>query len=66
MPSARPRERTTTFIANVLTLGPGTIPVDVQADPPVIYVHVLDAVHPDATRRQVARLESLTTKAFGR
>ena len=58
-------ERTMTFLANVLTLGPGTIPVHVQAEPPVIYLHVLRADDPDAIRRLVARLEALTTAVFG-
>ena len=58
-------EGTMTFLANVLTLGPGTIPVHVQAEPPVIYLHVLRADDPDAVRRQVARLEALTTAVFG-
>ena len=58
-------ERTMTFLANVLTLGPGTIPVHVQAEPPVIYLHVLRADDPEAIRRLVARLEALTTAVFG-
>jgi len=58
-------ERTMTFLANVLTLGPGTIPVHVQAEPPVIYLHVLRADDPEAIRRLVTRLEALTTAVFG-
>jgi multicomponent Na+:H+ antiporter subunit E len=58
--------RTITFLANVLTLGPGTIPVLVTSDPAIIYLHVLRADDPDATRRQVARLEALTARAFER
>ncbi|MEO6125224.1 MAG: Na+/H+ antiporter subunit E [Ilumatobacteraceae bacterium] len=54
-----------TFLANVLSLTPGTIPVHVQVDPPVIYVHVLHLDHPDTVRTQVERLEDLTVRAFG-
>lgn len=58
-------ERIITFLANVLSLSPGTMPVHVQADPPAIYIHVLHLSHPDATRLQVARLERLAVRAFG-
>ena len=58
-------ERIITFLANVLSLSPGTMPVHVQVQPPVIYVHVLHLDHPDITRMAVARLEDLTVRAFG-
>jgi len=58
-------ERTITFLANVLSLSPGTMPVRVQVDPPLISVHVLHLDHPDTTRKRVARLEDLSVRAFG-
>jgi multicomponent Na+:H+ antiporter subunit E len=58
-------EHVVTFMANVLALTPGTMPVHVQVNPPVIYVHVLHLAHPDATRRSIARLEALAVRAFG-
>lgn len=58
-------ERMITFLANVLALSPGTMPVHVQVEPPVIYVHVLHLFDPDATRRRVALLEALSVRAFG-
>lgn len=58
-------EAITTFVANVLALSPGTMPVDVQSDPPVVYVHVLHLYDIEATRRSVARLETLAVRSFG-
>jgi multicomponent Na+:H+ antiporter subunit E len=55
----------TSFVANVLALSPGTMPVDVVADPPTLYVHVLHLRDPERTRREVATLESLAVGAFG-
>lgn len=58
-------ERTITLLANVISLSPGTMPVHVQVDPPVIYIHVLHLDHPDTARKMVARLEDLAVRAFG-
>ncbi|HRE00029.1 MAG TPA: Na+/H+ antiporter subunit E [Ilumatobacteraceae bacterium] len=54
-----------TFLANVLSLTPGTMAVHVQNDPPLIYVHVLHLRSPDDTRRSFYNLEELTVRAFG-
>ncbi len=56
--------RVVTFVANVLSLSPGMIPVHVQTEPPLIYVHVLRLRSVDDTRRRVARLEQLRIQAF--
>lgn len=58
-------ERTITFLANVLSLSPGTMPVEVSTDPAIIYIHVLHLSDPVEARRRVARLEQLTVQAFG-
>lgn len=53
------------FLANIVALTPGTMPVDVETDPPTLYVHVLMLKDPASARRDVARLESLAVRAFG-
>ncbi len=54
-----------TFLANVLALSPGTLPVEVSLDPPVIHLHVLLLRDGTDPRRSVATLESLALRAFG-
>lgn len=56
---------TIAFIANVLALSPGIIPVEISAEVPSIHIHVLHLGDPDDSRRRVARLESLALRAFG-
>lgn len=58
-------ERTITFLANVISLSPGTMPVEVTTDPAVIYIHVLHLRDPSDERRKVARLEKRAVRAFG-
>ncbi len=53
------------LVANILALSPGTIPVRVESDPGVIYVHALHLDDPDDFRRMVAHLESLVVDAYG-
>ncbi|AKI01251.1 multisubunit Na+/H+ antiporter, MnhE subunit [Hoeflea sp. IMCC20628] len=43
-----------TMLANLITLTPGTLSVDVSDDRRILYVHALDASDPDATRRDIA------------
>ena len=43
-----------TILANLITLTPGTLSVDVSEDRRILYVHALDASDPDATRRDIA------------
>lgn len=54
-----------TLVANILTLTPGTIPVEVGKHPPAIYVHVLHLRDVEAVRRDVRRLSELAVRAFG-
>lgn len=43
-----------TMLANLITLTPGTLSVDVSDDRRILYVHALDASDPHATRRDIA------------
>jgi multicomponent Na+:H+ antiporter subunit E len=54
-----------TFLANLIALSPGTMPIDVAYDPHVIYVHSLRGDDPEAVRAFVTRLEHLSVLAFG-
>lgn len=43
-----------TLLANLITLTPGTLSVDVSEDRRILYVHALDCSDPDQTRRDIA------------
>lgn len=43
-----------TLLANMITLTPGTLSVDVSEDKQYLYVHAIDCSDPDATRRDIA------------
>lgn len=43
-----------TLLANLITLTPGTLSVDVSEDRRFLYVHAIDCSDPDATRRDIA------------
>lgn len=43
-----------TILANMITLTPGTLSVDVSDDKKYIYVHAIDASDPEAARRDIA------------
>ncbi|EJZ20680.1 Na+/H+ antiporter subunit E [Rhizobium sp. Pop5] len=43
-----------TLLANLITLTPGTLSVDVSIDRRTLYVHALDCSDPEATRRNIA------------
>lgn len=43
-----------TLLANMITLTPGTLSVDVSEDKKFIYVHAIDASDPEAARRDIA------------
>ncbi|MBI5089923.1 MAG: Na+/H+ antiporter subunit E [Actinobacteria bacterium] len=60
-----PSDRIMTFMANVLSLSPGTIPVELRSDPPRLLIHVFDLRDPVELRRSVAHLERLLVEAFG-
>lgn len=52
-------------IANVITLTPGTMTIEVLGTPPVIYVNVLHLNDIERVRRDLMRLEELSVRAFG-
>lgn len=54
-----------TFLANLIAVSPGTMPIEVAYRPHVIYVHSLRGVDPDEVRAFVARLEELSVMALG-
>jgi multicomponent Na+:H+ antiporter subunit E len=43
-----------TLLANLITLTPGTLSVDVSDDRKILYVHALHCSDPNATRRAIA------------
>lgn len=43
-----------TMLANLITLTPGTLSVDVSDDRRILYVHAMDASDPEATKRDIA------------
>ncbi len=54
-----------TFLANVIALSPGTMPIEVGYRPHVLYVHSLHASDPDQIRSFVSKLEELAVRAVG-
>ena len=54
-----------TLLANLITLTPGTLSVDVSDDRKVLYVHALDCSDPVGTRRDIANgFEKKIMEAF--
>jgi multicomponent Na+:H+ antiporter subunit E len=54
-----------TLIADVISLTPGTLTVEVDPDPLTLYVHVLHLRDVERVRRDVRRIEVLAVRAFG-
>lgn len=54
-----------TLVASVLSLTPGTMPIEVTGEPPVIYVHVLHLHDVESVRRDVQTVSALAIRAFG-
>lgn len=54
-----------TVVANAISLTPGTLTLEVDEEPAVLYVHVLHLHDIEAVRRDVQRLERLAIAAFG-
>lgn len=55
-----------TLVANVLSLAPGTMAIEVTQDPAsVVYVHVLHLEDVEAVRRQTLDLAALAVRGFG-
>lgn len=54
-----------TLVTNVMAVTPGTMPVEVDRDPTVLYVHVLLLGDVEEVRRDVQHLAALAYRAFG-
>lgn len=54
-----------TVVASVLSLSPGTMPIEVIDEPGTIYIHVLKLADIEAKRREVQHLTALAVRAFG-
>jgi multicomponent Na+:H+ antiporter subunit E len=54
-----------TVIANLVAMTPGETPIEVEADPPVMYVHVLQFTSVDEVRRGIWGLRDQVLAAFG-
>jgi multicomponent Na+:H+ antiporter subunit E len=54
-----------TVIANLVAMTPGETPIEVEADPPVMYVHVLRFTSADEVRRGIWGLRDQVLEAFG-
>ena len=54
-----------TLIANTMALTPGTMPIQVDRNPTVLYVHVLQLSDIEEARRDVQHLADLAYRAFG-
>lgn len=52
-------------VANVITLTPGTMTIEVGGNPPILYVNVLHLHDIDQVRRDLLRIEELSVRAFG-
>lgn len=52
-----------TVVADLITLTPGTLTLDVRTSPPEVVVHVLGLDDPDTVRDEVAELEALVLRA---
>ena len=64
VPIAGPSPGLVTLVANAISLTPGTLTIDADLDPPVLYVHVLHLGDVSALREEVLRLERLAIAAF--
>lgn len=52
-------------VANIVTLTPGTLTIELEGTPPVLYINVLQLHDIDAVRDDVYRLEQLAVRAVG-
>lgn len=67
VPLGRRSDALVTLVANAISLTPGTLTIEVDpGDDTVLYVHVLHLRSIEAVRRDVARLDELAVRAFGR
>lgn len=55
----------TVFLANLISLTPGTLTVDVDDEGYTLYIHSMYAEDPEETRRSIRRLANLVHGALG-
>ena len=55
----------TMVVADVITLTPGSLVIEAEGSPPVLYVHVLHLHDLERVRRDLLRIEELSVRAFG-
>jgi len=65
VPLSSDSDALTTIVADAVSLTPGTLTVEVDSDPPVLYIHVLHLIDVDQVKADVATLERHVTRAFG-
>jgi multicomponent Na+:H+ antiporter subunit E len=65
VPLAGCSDEVVTIIASLVALTPGTMPVEIERDPTVMYVHVLHLGDPDEVRRAIWSLRDQVLAAFG-
>ena len=65
VPLAGCSDEMVTVIATLVALTPGTMPVEVEQDPTIMHVHVLDLDDPDAVRRRIWSLRDQVLATFG-
>jgi multicomponent Na+:H+ antiporter subunit E len=53
-PLTLPRDSQITLLANLITLTPGTLSVDVSEDRKTLFVHAIDCSDIEATKRDIA------------
>jgi multicomponent Na+:H+ antiporter subunit E len=53
------------LVSGLITLTPGTMPIELVRDPTVLYIHVLHLDRVDDVRRQIWSLRDLVVGAFG-
>lgn len=64
VPLASRRRVEIVSIANLVTLTPGTLTVELVRDPPVLYVHGMFVRDPGGVRADLARLETMMLAAL--
>ncbi len=65
VPLAGCSDEVVTILANLVAMTPGTMPVEVEQDPMVMYVHVLHLDDPDQVRHAIWSLRDQVVRAFG-
>lgn len=55
----------TIVVADAVTLTPGTLVIEADGSPPVLYVNVLHLHDLERVRRDLLRIEELSVRAFG-